>query len=66
MPIYYATGNKWKAFGWSLLSGISEPIGGIAGYAVLQPVFTPLVYGIVFSMGASPATFESHAAAMRW
>lgn len=50
MPIYYATGNKWKAFGWSLVSGITEPIGGILGYAVLQPVFTPLVYGIVFSM----------------
>ena len=27
MPIYYATGNKWKAFGWSLLSGVTEPIG---------------------------------------
>ena len=50
MPIFYATGNKWKAFGWSLLSGVTEPIGGILGYAVLQPVFTPLVYGIVFSM----------------
>merc|ERR1711957_1077954 len=31
MPIYYATGNKWKAFGWSLLSGVTEPIGGIVG-----------------------------------
>merc|ERR1719409_2110566 len=20
MPIYYATGNKWRAFGWSILS----------------------------------------------
>ena len=35
MPIYYATGNKWKAFGWSLLSGVTEPIGGILGYLVL-------------------------------
>ena len=50
MPIYYATGNRWKAFGWSLVSGITEPIGGITGYAVLQSVFTPLVYGVVFSM----------------
>merc|ERR1711935_403374 len=38
MPIYYATGNKWKAFGWSLLSGVTEPIGGI------------LVFGMIFSM----------------
>jgi len=50
MPIYYATGNKWKAFFWSLLSGVTEPIGGIAGYAALQPVFTDVVYGCVFSM----------------
>jgi len=50
MPIYYATGSKLKAFGWSLLSGVTEPIGGIVGFAILQPVFTPMVYGIVFSM----------------
>jgi len=50
MPIYYATGSKWKAFLWSLLSGLTEPIGGIVGFAVLQPVFTDLVFGIVFSM----------------
>merc|ERR1711998_353337 len=50
MPIYYATGNKRKAFFWSLLSGVTEPIGGIAGYAALQPVFTDLVFGVVFSM----------------
>jgi zinc transporter ZupT len=36
MPVYYATGSKWKAFGWALLSGLTEPIGGIVGYAVLQ------------------------------
>ena len=50
MPIYYATGNKWKAFGWSLLSGVTEPIGGILGFAALQPVFTDLVFGMIFSM----------------
>ena len=50
MPIYYATGSKRKAFLWSILSGITEPIGGILGYAILQPVFTELVFGIVFSM----------------
>jgi len=50
MPIYYATGSKWRAFGWSLLSGVTEPIGGIFGFAVLQPVFTPVVFGVIFSM----------------
>jgi len=57
MPVLYATGNPWKAFGWALLSGLTEPIGGIVGFAVLQPFFTPLVFGIVFSMVRShPST----------
>lgn len=50
MPIYYATGSKRRAFFWSVLSGVTEPIGGILGFAALQPVFTELVFGIVFSM----------------
>jgi len=50
MPIYYATGSRWKALTYSLLSGVTEPIGGILGFAVLQPVFTPLLFGIVFAM----------------
>jgi ZIP family zinc transporter len=50
MPIYYASGSKCKAFFWSLLSGVTEPIGGILGFAALQPVFTPMVFGVVFSM----------------
>jgi len=50
MPIYYATGNKRKAFLWALASGVTEPIGGILGYACLQPVFTDMVYGCVFAM----------------
>ena len=27
MPIYYATGSRWKGFLWAFLSGVSEPIG---------------------------------------
>lgn len=50
MPIYYATGSKWKAFGWAFLSGITEPIGGILGFSALQSVFTPMVFGMVFAM----------------
>eukprot|EP01063_Lacrimia_lanifica_P013835 TRINITY_DN2043_c1_g1_i2.p2 TRINITY_DN2043_c1_g1~~TRINITY_DN2043_c1_g1_i2.p2 ORF type:complete len:408 (+),score=153.44 TRINITY_DN2043_c1_g1_i2:59-1282(+) len=48
MPVYYATGSKWKGFGWAFLSGLSEPIGGILGWLALRKVFTDLVFGIVF------------------
>ena len=27
IPIYYATGKKWKGLLWAFLSGISEPFG---------------------------------------
>ena len=50
MPVYYATGSKWKGFGWAFLSGLSEPIGGILGWLALRTVFTDLVFGIVFGM----------------
>jgi len=35
VPIYYATGNRRKAFVYSLLSGLSEPVGAIIAYFVL-------------------------------
>ena len=36
MPIYYATGSRAKALMWCFFSGITEPIGGILGFAALQ------------------------------
>lgn len=27
MPVYYATGSKFRTFFWTFLSGVSEPIG---------------------------------------
>jgi ZIP family zinc transporter len=35
VPIFYATGNRRKAFFFSLLSGLSEPVGAIIAYLVL-------------------------------
>lgn len=32
IPIYYATGNRKKAFIYSFLSGLAEPIGALLGY----------------------------------
>jgi ZIP family zinc transporter len=41
VPIFYATGNKNKAFFYSFLSGVSEPVGAIVGYFILRPFLTP-------------------------
>ncbi len=35
VPIYFATGSRRKAFIYSALSGLAEPVGAIAAYAVL-------------------------------
>ena len=37
MPIFYATGNKNKAFFYSFLSGIAEPVGAFLGFLILLP-----------------------------
>ena len=52
IPVYYATGNRWKAFGWALLSGVSEPIGAALGWLVLKDIMSELVYGILFGVVA--------------
>jgi ZIP family zinc transporter len=35
VPIYYATGNRRKAFWYSFLSGLAEPAGAILAYLIL-------------------------------
>jgi len=44
-PIYAATGSRRKAFLWSFLSGVSEPIGAGLAALVLLPFLTPVVLG---------------------
>jgi ZIP family zinc transporter len=50
VPIYYATGSKKKAFYYSFLSGLAEPLGAIVGYLLLMPFLTDTLFGIVFAM----------------
>ncbi len=49
VPIFYATGSRKKAFWLSFLSGLSEPLGALIGFLLLQAVFTPMVFGFVFA-----------------
>ena len=35
VPIFYATGNRKKAFVYSVLSGLAEPVGAIVAYLIL-------------------------------
>jgi len=55
VPIYYATGSRRKAFTYSLLSGLAEPVGAGIAYVILRLVvggeggaLPPQVMGILF------------------
>lgn len=52
LPIYYATGNRMKAFGWALLSGASEPLAALLGWAILANSFSDQMYAILFGVVA--------------
>lgn len=59
VPIYFATGNRKKAFWLSFLSGLSEPIGALIGYLLLAPFLTPTLLGILNAVIAGIMVFIS-------
>lgn len=48
-PIYAATGKRGKAFLWSFLSGVTEPLGAAVAAVFLMPILTPAVLGGVLA-----------------
>lgn len=59
IPIYCATGNRKKAFVFSFLSGLSEPLGALVGYVILLPFLNDLVFGLLFAAVAGIMVFIS-------
>ncbi|MGX4599744.1 zinc transporter ZupT [Faecalimicrobium sp. JNUCC 81] len=59
VPIYYATGDKKKAFMYSFVSGLAEPIGALVGYLLLMPIMNDVVFGILFAGVAGIMVFIS-------
>ncbi len=48
LPILAATGSHKKAFFYSFISGLAEPVGALIGYLILLPFLTPgLVSGLL-------------------
>jgi ZIP family zinc transporter len=58
-PVYAATGSRGKAFMWSLLSGVAEPLGAGLAALVLLPLLSPAVLGFVLSAVAGIMVFIS-------
>ncbi len=59
IPIYFATGDRKKAFFHSLLSGMAEPLGAVVGFLILLPFFSPAVFGILFGVVVGIMVFIS-------
>lgn len=59
IPIYYATGNRRKAFTLSLLSGLAEPIGALLACLVLMPFMTHTLMGCILAGVAGIMVFIS-------
>lgn len=59
VPIYHATGSKRKAFKFSFLSGLAEPLGALVGYLILLPFMNDLVFGFLFASVAGIMVFIS-------
>lgn len=65
VPIYYATGNRRRAFFYSVASGLSEPVGAVIAYLLLRAFLGPAgefpeqVVGILFAFVAGVMVYIS-------
>lgn len=59
VPVYYATGSRRKAFAYSFLSGLAEPVGALLGFLLLRTFFNGAVFGILFGAVAGIMVFIS-------
>lgn len=59
VPIYAATGSRKKAFLWSFLSGLSEPLGALLGALILAPFLSKTVLGVCLGGVAGIMVFIS-------
>ena len=59
VPIYQATGSRKKAFFYSFLSGLAEPVGALTGWLVLMPIMNDVLFGVIFAAVAGIMVFIS-------
>jgi ZIP family zinc transporter len=56
-PVYAATGSRGKAFLWSFLSGVAEPVGAGVAAVILLPFLTPVLLGWLLAFVAGIMVF---------
>jgi len=59
VPIFYATGSRRKAFAYSFLSGVAEPVGALIGYGIMYSFLTPALLSSMLAFVAGIMVFLS-------
>lgn len=49
VPIYYASNSRSKAFNYTLISALSEPLGALMAYIFLSKYINSFILGILFA-----------------
>lgn len=59
VPVYYATGSRARAFSWSFLSGLAEPLGALLAWLLFAGLFGEALKGVLFAGVAGVMVFIS-------
>lgn len=51
-PIYHESGSRMKAFMYTLISGLAEPLGALFGFLFLRSVFSDTTFALVYALVA--------------
>jgi ZIP family zinc transporter len=59
VPIFYATGDRKKAFRYSFLAGLAEPVGAVIGFVILLPFLSPALLSSLLALIAGIMVYIS-------
>jgi zinc transporter, ZIP family len=59
VPVFYATGSRVRAFSWSFLSGLAEPLGALVAWLLLSGLIDGALRGVLFAAVAGVMVFIS-------
>jgi ZIP family zinc transporter len=59
LPIYHSTKSRKKAFWYSFLSGLAEPLGALVAYFALSSILNGMTLGVLFALVAGIMVFIS-------
>lgn len=59
LPIFHATGSRIKAFSYSALSGLAEPVGALIGFWMFRQLLHETLFGVMFALVAGIMVYIS-------